>query len=436
MIEKDHVRMKISFHTLGCKLNFAETSAIANRFREADHLVVDRHDHADVLVINTCAVTDVAEKKCRSAIRQAKRGNPDALVVVIGCFSQLRPEEIAAMDEVDIVVGNEHKYDLVNILNQYTPGSGALVDNTNILKTRAFQPGYSLIDRTRTFLKIQDGCNYRCTYCTIPDARGRSRSGRVSEIVDLVNSLDASGVQEIVLTGVNIGDFGRPHGENLLQLLQGIAKLSPASRIRIGSVEPELLSNEIISLIAETPCLMPHFHIPLQAGSDVILKAMKRKYDTSLFADRVHTIREMVPDACIACDVITGFPAESEADFLAGKAFIESLPVSYLHVFTYSERKNTPAQEITPKIPQAIRKDRSKILQEISDKKKGDFYHSNLGTIRKVLFESDNHHGFIEGFTDNYLRVRYPYADTLVNTVQSVKIIETEDDGIIRAEML
>lgn len=425
--------MKIAFHTLGCKLNFAETSGIANAFREAHHLVIERDEPADVLVINTCAVTDVAEKKCRSAIRQARRKNPGAIVVVIGCFSQLRPEELAAMAEVDIVVGNEHKYNLVSILEQYQTAEKPIIDHTNIMKTREFIPGHSLIDRTRTFLKIQDGCNYGCTYCTIPKARGRSRSGTTDEIVQLITDLDNKGIREIVLTGVNIGDFGRPKGENLLHLLGRIASLRITARIRIGSVEPELLSNEIIRLVADSPHLMPHFHLPLQSGSDEVLKAMKRKYDTSLFADRIDTIHRLVPDACIACDVIAGFPGETDNQFEEGYRFIESLPLSYLHVFTFSERAGTPAQLIMPKVSSGIKKIRGRQLQDLSDQKKIAFNQRFKGTIREVLLESDRHHGMMQGFTDNYLRVQLPWDPELVNRIKSVLLDEADEKGVLHA---
>ncbi len=422
--------MNISFHTLGCKLNFAETSAIANRFRADGHSISDRHAGADVLVINTCAVTDVAEKKCRAAIRQARRKNPDAIIAVIGCFSQLSPEEIAGMGEVDIVIGNEHKYNLPEILGSFIPGANTLIDHTSIQKTKVFSPGYSLNDRTRTFLKIQDGCNYGCTYCTIPKARGRSRSGRVHDLISLVKELDAKGVKEIVLTGVNVGDFGRPHGENLLMLLTEISALRPLARIRIGSVEPELLTDEIIGLVAESPCLMPHFHLPLQSGSDEVLLAMKRKYTTELFSNRVHSILARIPDACIAADIIAGFPGETDEAFAETCRFVESLPLSYLHVFSYSERKNTPALEIFPKVPAALKKHRSQQLQAISDQKKAEFYRRFAGTQRSVLFESDRHEGMIQGFTDNYIRVLHPWNENLSNRIYTVQLNEIASDGL------
>jgi threonylcarbamoyladenosine tRNA methylthiotransferase MtaB len=425
--------LKVAFKTLGCKLNFAESSAIANQFRAAGHQVANPSDHLDVLVINSCAVTDVAEKKCRAAIRHAKRVNPDAIIAVIGCFSQLRPEELVAMAEVDVVVGNEHKYNLVQILQDFSPNGISLVNHTNILKTKTFTPGHSLNDRTRTFLKIQDGCNHRCSYCTIPDARGRSRSGKISDMIDVIHDLDKQGVKEIVLTGVNIGDFGRPHQESLLMLLQRIADNPVQTRIRIGSVEPELLSNEIIRLVACTPHIMPHFHLPLQAGADRVLMEMRRKYNTALFRDRIDTIANFLPDACIACDVITGFPGETDEDFIQGAAFIESLPISYLHVFSYSERANTPAKEIFPKVNAATKKTRSAHLQHLSGVKKAEFYHRCEGSVREVLFESDRHGDVIGGFTDNYIRVKHPWHSELVNRVVPVTLDRLDEDGIMIA---
>lgn len=414
-------------------MNFAETSAIANHFRAAGHSITDRHSGADVLVINTCAVTDVAEKKCRAAIRQARRKNPDAIIVAAGCFSQISPEVLASMEEVDIVVGNEHKYRLLEILEQYQRSDRALIDHTNILKTRVFTPGFSLVDRTRTFLKVQDGCNYGCTYCTIPKARGRSRSAKISDIVELVRDLETKGVKEIVLTGVNVGDFGKPHGENLLSLLREIVSIQPNLRIRLGSVEPELLSDDIIRLVADSPCLMPHFHLPLQSGDDEILRAMKRKYNTQSFKNRVERIRELLPDAFIAVDVIAGFPGESDTIFENTSRFTKGLPLSYLHVFTYSERKNTPAVAITPKVPPAEIKRRGKILQQISDQKKATFCQSFLGATRPVLFESDSHEGMIQGFTDNYIRVLHPWDAELVNQIRMVRLKEMHPDGILCA---
>ncbi len=425
--------MRIAFQTLGCKLNFAETSGIANTFRDAGHTVVTRKEPADVVVINTCAVTDIAERKCRAAIRQARRQHRDAIVVVIGCFSQLSPDEIAGMDEVNIVIGNEHKFNLLSILDQYRSQGETLVDNTNIMKARDFIPSYSYLDRTRSFLKIQDGCNYGCTYCTIPQARGRSRSSRIDHIIHQVRELEQRGIMEIVLTGVNIGDFGRPHGESLLLLLQTIVQMHTSLRIRIGSVEPELLSDDIIRIVSEGPMLMPHFHIPLQSGSDRVLKAMKRRYSTSLFRNRVESIRRLIPEAYIACDIICGFPGESDAEYEESFQFIDSLPISAMHVFTYSERKNTPAQLLGSLLSPAVVRKRSRNLHALSERKKETFSMDFIGDVRDVLFESDRHHDMIEGFTDNYLRIRHPWNPELINHVLPVKLGVPDKKGIFDA---
>lgn len=412
-------------------MNFAETSGIARMFTQAGHTVSEKGGISDIVVINSCVVTDVAEKKCRAAIRSARRKNPEAIIAVIGCFSQLREEELTKMDEVDIVVGNERKYDLQAIIDEYRKDGKSRICNTNILKTRDFVPGYSINDRTRSFLKIQDGCNYRCSYCTIPDARGRSRSGKISEIIELIKELDERGLKEIVLTGVNIGDFGRPHGETLHELLKEISTLDIAARIRIGSIEPELLTDGIIEIIAQSQHLMPHFHLPLQSASDSVLRAMKRKYDTALFRDRVEKIVSSIPDACIACDVIAGFPGETDSDFESSYRFIESLPLSYMHVFTFSERKNTPAQLITPKISTNVKRARSRSYQHLSDYKKTLFYKRFIGSEREVLFESDNQDDMIQGFTDNYIRVKQPWNPALINQTANVLLGAPDNDDVL-----
>lgn len=422
------IYLKIIFHTLGCKLNFAESSSIANSFRASGHEVADKVEDAEVVVVNSCAVTDSAEKKCRAAIRQLHRKNPNALLVVMGCFSQLDPDILISMEEVDLVVGNEQKNDLQAIIAKYmADDSKKNIFNTPIAKTCSFVPGYSLIDRTRTFLKIQDGCNYFCSYCTIPYARGRSRSNSIAETAALIEDLNRREIGEIVLTGVNIGDFGKPAGESFLQLLQKLASMNIRSRIRIGSVEPNLLSNDIISLVANTPFLMPHFHIPLQAGTDGVLKRMKRSYNTALFAERVMEIKDKIPDAFIACDVIAGFPGETDKDFNNGYGFISSLPISALHAFTFSERKNTPAASMESKIPVAVRRERTHALRELSDQKKSFFYNQNLGQQREVLFESGRQKNQILGFSDNYIRVRHSWNIHLVN--KRVKVMLESSDG-------
>ncbi len=423
--------MKITFKTLGCKLNFAESSAIANTFRAAGHEVAENADLVDAFVINTCAVTDVAEKKCRAAIRQAKKKNPDAVIAVIGCYSQLSHENLAGMEEVDIIVGNERKFDLVAIMESYKKGEGKSVNNSNILKTGNFFPGFSLNDRTRTFLKVQDGCNHKCAYCIVPLARGHSRSATISEVTNQISDIENQGVKEIVLTGVNIGDFGKPNRESLLMLLEKIASLEIKCRIRIGSIEPELLSDDIIQLVASSPRLMPHFHLPLQSGSDKILKAMKRRYDTALFADRISRIHALLPYAFIACDVIAGFPGETEADFEDGYHFIESLTFSFLHVFPYSERPGTVAAMMLPRVDARTKKVRSNFLQKLSESGKRNFYQRFEGDEREVLFESNRHQDTIHGFTDNYIRVVHQWHKSLANCCLPVRLVKTDNHGMM-----
>jgi threonylcarbamoyladenosine tRNA methylthiotransferase MtaB len=424
--------MKIKFKTFGCKLNFAETSALASQFNVSGFETVDGDEPADVVVINSCVVTDQAEKKCRSAIRKARREHPNCTLAVIGCFSQIRAEEIAKMEEVDIVAGNAEKHQLLSMLNKRTHSAGNGLYIQDIRKIRTFTPGYSSGDRTRTFLKIQDGCNHHCSFCTIPAARGRSRSATVEEIKKMISEIAAKSVKEIVLTGVNIGDFGKPHGESLWMLLKDLSSLKYPMRIRIGSVEPELLSDEIISMIANSENLMPHFHLPLQSGSDQILNLMKRKYDADLFANRVHKILSLIPDAFIACDVITGFPAESEELFAEGYRFIGQLPVSALHVFSFSERSGTPAVNLKPKVDPEIIKSRSSMLQKLSLEKQHAFYNRFVGEIKDVLFEAGNTTKHtISGFTDNYIRVTIPWHDSLVNEIHPVELLKYANNGMM-----
>lgn len=415
--------MKIAFHTIGCKLNFAETSAIANTFRKTNHSVVKTNENADVIVLNSCAVTDSAEKKCKAFIKKTKAKYPNTIIAVIGCFSQLSSNRLSEMNEIDIIIGNEKKYELIDILEKYSTGNCETIINTDIFKTHRFIPGYSSIDRTRSFLKIQDGCNYYCSFCIVPLARGRSRSAGISDVINLIKEIETNGSKEVVLTGVNIGDFGRNYNGSLLQLLENIIKADIDIRIRLGSIEPELLSDEIIKLVAGSPQLMPHFHIPLQSGSDRILKLMRRKYRTGLFAERVLQIKANIPDSFIGCDIICGFPSESEYDFEESYNFVRALPLSALHVFSYSERRGTPAENILPKVDTATIKTRSKKLRKLSDLKKRNFYETFTGTTREVLLEKEKNKKIITGFTDNYIKVKvntehnYP-----VNTILKLKL--------------
>ena len=427
----------IAFHHFGCKVNFAEASSLAKQFRERGYEMTDYREKADIYVISSCVVTATAEKKCRAAIRQAHKLNPDARIAVIGCFPELKYDEVAEMDDVDIVLGHSSKFNLLEeIENQGSKFKGQ-DSRLNIqhpaasIEHRAtsneFIPSYSSGDRTRSFLKIQDGCDYHCAYCAIPLARGNSRSDTIEHILEEARFIVDSGINEIILTGVNIGDFGKHSGETFLELLKSMEKEIPIPRIRISSIEPDLLSNEIIELVVSSKKILPHFHIPLQSGSDKILQAMKRKYKRNLYVDRVGKIRSLLPYACIASDVIVGFPGETGGDFRETVDFLQHLPVSYLHVFSYSRRENTLAANVINTIPGSERKRRSELLHQLSDQKKRDFYNLNRGRNVNILFESDNKNGYMHGFTENYIKVKTPFDAELVNTIQQVKLDTLED---------
>lgn len=428
-------KRKIAFNTFGCKLNFAETSAIARRFQEDLFETVDFKETADIYVIHSCTVTAQAERKCKAAIRQAVKRNPEASIAVIGCYAQLKPDELQKIKGVDFVLGNSEKYQLADRIRQNSPG---LIDTGDAeLKTsRHFEPGYSVNDRTRSFFKVQDGCDYFCSFCAIPYARGRSRSASIAETLEVAQQITDSGIKEIVLTGVNIGDFGRQHNESFLDLLKGLSGIATIERIRISSVEPELLSNEIIRLVAETDRFMPHFHIPLQSGNDHILALMKRKYKRDVFAQRVTLIRQLIPDACIAADVITGFPGETDAEFEDTCRFIEQLPVSYLHVFTYSTRPGTLAERMENQVSEAVKQNRSRKLHQLSEQKKSGFYNQNAGTVHPVLWESDQENGYMSGFTDNYIRCKKHFDPSAVNTIETVKLESVDKDGIFTVSIV
>ena len=421
---------RIAFQTFGCKLNFAETSTIARQMKEEGYEVVAHKEEADIYVINSCTVTGNAEKKCRAAIRQAKRRNPDARVAVIGCFSQMKEDDLSKMKEVDLVIGNEEKFMLKDYLKDdlYTGACHSFVGD--ISKSDIFTPSWSSGDRTRSFLKIQDGCDYFCTYCTIPFARGRSRSATIAETIETAKEIAATGMREIILTGVNIGDFGKPNSESFFDLIKELDKVEGIDRIRISSIEPDLLNEEIISFMDSSDKFLPHFHIPLQSGSDKMLKSMKRKYAREVFAQRVTEIKEHMPHACIAADVIIGFPGETGEDFRDTYDFLDGLDISYMHVFTYSERPGTMAVNMPGKLSNKEKRERSRILHELSDKKKTAFYRQNIGSTRPVLFESDNSNGYMHGFTGNYLKVKTPYRADLVNKIISVPLSKLDDDGI------
>ena len=420
---------KVAFHTLGCKLNFAESSSLAGIFIQNDYQQVSFKEFADVYVVNTCTVTQVAEKKCRNAIRQANKINPEATIAVIGCFAQLQPKEISEIEGVDIILGNADKHKLFDYLNNKERFSEHWKEVKNIDDVKEFVPSYSTGDRTRSFLKIQDGCDYFCTYCAIPFARGRSRSDTVATTVEKAYELAKEGKKEVVLTGVNIGDFGKHQNETFFDLIKELDKVEPIKRYRISSIEPNLITEEIIDWVKKSRSFLPHFHIPLQAGTNFLLERMKRKYNRELFADRIKYINHIMPNAFIAADIIVGFPGDNEEEFASTIEFIESLPLSALHVFTYSERPNALSINFDGKIPVNIRKKHSLILQEISNKKKKEFYNRNIGYKGSILWESDNENGMMFGFTDNYIRVARIFDEKYINTITQESLDKLSNNG-------
>jgi threonylcarbamoyladenosine tRNA methylthiotransferase MtaB len=416
---------KIAFHTLGCKLNFSETSTISRKFRNGEFEQVLFSEAADIYVINSCSVTRNAEKRCKSLIKQAMKKNPQAFVAVIGCFSQINPEEIKTLPGVGIVLGNADKFNLfehIKKLKQAGPENSPHTPETNVPEPERFEPSWSADGRTRSFFKVQDGCDYFCSYCTIPLARGHSRSDTIAATIEAATEIAGTNIRELVLSGVNIGDFGKLQNESLLDLLKGLVQVDGLQRIRISSVEPDLLHDEIIELVASQPRLMPHFHIPLQSGSDAVLKAMGRRYTTGLFKKRVEKIRSLLPLACIAADLIVGFPGETEELFAETLRFIEQTDISYVHVFTYSERDHTKALKMPGQIPVPLRHERSRILHGLSDKKKKVFYDKNKGTRARVLWEEAHTGDYQYGFTENYIKVRTRYNPALVNQIQEVDL--------------
>ena len=420
---------KVAFHTLGCKLNFAESSSLAGIFIQNDYQQVSFKEFADVYVVNTCTVTQVAEKKCRNAIRQANKINPEATIAVIGCFAQLQPKEISEIEGVDIILGNADKHKLFDYLNNKERFSEHWKEVKNIDDVKEFVSSYSTGDRTRSFLKIQDGCDYFCTYCAIPFARGRSRSDTVATTVEKAYELAKEGKKEVVLTGVNIGDFGKHQNETFFDLIKELDKVEPIKRYRISSIEPNLITEEIIDWVKKSRSFLPHFHIPLQAGTNFLLERMKRKYNRELFADRIKYINHIMPNAFIAADIIVGFPGDNEEEFASTIEFIESLPLSALHVFTYSERPNALSINFDGKIPVNIRKKHSLILQEISNKKKKEFYNRNIGYKGSILWESDNENGMMFGFTDNYIRVARIFDEKYINTITQESLDKLSNNG-------
>jgi threonylcarbamoyladenosine tRNA methylthiotransferase MtaB len=421
----------VAFYTLGCKLNFSETSTITRLFEDGGYAKVDFDDRPDIYVINTCSVTDHADKKCRNLVRRAKSKNPDAFIAVVGCYAQLKPDEIANIPGVNVVLGANEKFNILDYLDKQPSSGKAHIENGHIKEVKTFTPSYSANDRTRTFLKIQDGCDYFCSFCTIPLARGRSRNQSIEETLKVAREVAESGVKEIVLTGVNIGDFGQGEEEDFFGLIKELENIEGIERFRISSIEPNLLSNEIIDFVAQSKRFVPHFHIPLQSGSDEMLKSMRRRYLTDLYRERIERIKEKMPDACIGVDVIVGFPGETEDEFMKTVDFIRSLDVSYLHVFTYSERANTTALRIEDVIPMQVRQERNKILTNISHKKKRTFYETQIGSERKVLWEGSENEGMMHGFTDNYVKVQKPFDETSVNETEELVLGNIDRNGLV-----
>ena len=433
---------KVAFYTLGCKLNFAETSTIARSFEEEGYIRVDFDDPADIYVINTCSVTENADKQFKQIVRKALKTNPKAFLAAVGCYAQLKPEELASVDGVDLVLGAKEKFNITQYIDDLTKNNEGVVHSCEIAETDFYVGSYSIGDRTRAFLKVQDGCDYKCTYCTIPMARGISRSDTIENILSNAKKISDKGIKEIVLTGVNIGDYGKgefgnkKHEHTFLELVQALDKVEGIERLRISSIEPNLIKDETIDFIAQSNSFVPHFHIPLQSGSNEILKKMKRRYLRELYVSRVAKIREVMPDACIGVDVIVGFPGETDELFLETYYFLNDLDISYLHVFTYSERDNTEAVLMDGVVPDAVRAKRSKMLRGLSAKKRNAFYESQLGKEKTVLFESDNKQGYIHGFTENYVKVKAPWDPVLVNTLHKVKLTKIDVDGMVRFEFV
>jgi threonylcarbamoyladenosine tRNA methylthiotransferase MtaB len=428
---------KVAFYTLGCKLNYSETSTISRMFEEKGYAKVDFSETPDIFIINTCSVTENADKKCHKIVREARAISPDAYVAIIGCYAQLKPQEIASIPGVDAVLGAAEKFRLVELLDGFVRKPETTVHASDIEAANKFNTSYSINDRTRTFLKVQDGCDYSCAFCTIPLARGNSRSDSIANIIKTAQQIAATEVREIVLTGVNTGDFGIQNGirtERFADLVKALDHVEGIDRLRISSIEPNLLSDEIISFVAESKRFVPHFHIPLQSGSNKILKLMRRRYLRELYSSRVEKIKELMPHCCIGVDVIVGFPGETDEDFKETYQFLNELDISYLHVFTYSERENTLAAEMEDSVPQSKRAERSKMLHILSDKKRRKFYEDNLGRDFTVLFENDIENGMMHGFTENYIRVSAKYDPILINELRKVKLTFINDKGLVEVE--
>jgi len=435
-------RKKVAFYTLGCKLNFSETSTIARSFQDEGFDRVDFEENADIYVINTCSVTENADKQFKQIVKKALKTNDKAFVAAVGCYAQLKPEDLAAVDGVDLVLGATEKFKITDYINDLSKNDMGEVHSCEISEADFYVGSYSIGDRTRAFLKVQDGCDYKCTYCTIPLARGISRSDTLQNVLKNAKEISAQNIREIVLTGVNIGDYGKgefgnkKHEHTFYELVQELDKVEGIERLRISSIEPNLLKNETIEFVSKSRTFVPHFHIPLQSGSNDILKLMRRRYLREVYTERVAKIREVMPHACIGVDVIVGFPGETDEHFLETYNYLSNLEISYLHVFTYSERDNTPAAEMAGAVPANVRAKRSKMLRGLSVKMRRAFYESQLGTTRSVLFESENKEGYIHGFTENYVKVKTYWNPELVNTLHNITLTKIDEDGIVRMEFV
>jgi len=431
---------KVAFYTLGCKLNFSETSTIARSFEKKNLIRVDFSEKADIYVINTCSVTENADKRFKTIVKSALRQNENAFLIAVGCYAQLKPEELAAVDGVDLVLGATEKFKVTDYINDLSKNINGEVHSCEIEDANFYEGSYSIGDRTRAFLKVQDGCDYKCTYCTIPLARGISRSDTLENVLKNAKEISEKGIKEIVLTGVNIGDYGKGefgnknHEHTFFDLVEALDKIKGIDRLRISSIEPNLLKNKTIEFVANSNSFVPHFHIPLQSGSDAMLKKMKRRYLQQTYTDRVDNIKSVMPNACIGVDVIVGFPGETDELFLETYNYLNDLNISYLHVFTYSERPNTEAVLFSGVIPKNIRQKRSKMLRGLSVKKRRAFYESQLGKELTVLFESENKEGYITGFTENYVKVKTPWNPELINTLHNIQLTKIDEDGIVRFE--
>ena len=432
---------KVALTTLGCKLNYSETSTISRQFKNAGYEIVNFDQFSDIYIINTCSVTENADKQFKSYVSKALKINSNAFIVAIGCYAQLKPKELADVNGVDLVLGSKEKFNILEYLTDIKKNNTGIVHSCEISETDFYKSSFSIGDRTRSFLNVQDGCDYKCTYCTIPLARGFSRSDKLDNILTSAKKISESGVKEIVLTGVNIGDYGKGelgnknHENTFLDLISALDEVDGISRIRISSIEPNLLSNEIIDFVSNSKKFVPHFHIPMQSGSDTILKLMKRRYLSKLYKDRISHIKKIIPNACIGADVIVGFPGETDKEFLETYDFISRLDLSYLHVFTYSERNNTEAIKFDKVVPKNVRSKRSKMLRSLSVKLKRKFYTSQIGTTRNVLFETENRNGFVYGFSNNYVRVKYPWRNYLADKIVPFELKEIDSDGFVTGQL-